>query len=101
MTRTASSAPASYRSFLESVWTGTKMVVWGGYDGTYTRTGAQYDPASNSWTTATSIASAPPPGQYHSAVWTGSRMIVWGGFDGSYFLNSGAQYNILSLYVKN
>jgi hypothetical protein len=77
------------------------MIVWGGYDGTYTRTGGQYDPAGNAWMTATSTASAPPGGQYHSAVWTGSRMIVWGGFDGSYFLSSGAQYNILSLYVKN
>jgi hypothetical protein len=77
------------------------MIVWGGFDGAYTRTGGQYDPACNSWTAATSTASAPTGRQYPTAVWTGAKMIVWGGFDGTFFASTGGQYMILSLYVKN
>ena len=35
-----------------------------------------------------------------ASVWTGTKMIIWGGYDGTY-LNTGGQYTILSLYVKN
>ena len=43
-----------------AVWTGTKMVVWGGFGGTpagYLNSGGIYDPARNTWT-ATSTAGA-------------------------------------------
>jgi hypothetical protein len=33
-------------------------------------------------------------------VWTGTKMIVWGGFGGTN-VNTGGQYSILSLYLKN
>src|SRR5438132_6235189 len=75
------------------IWTGTKMIVWGGEAGTtYFNDGGQYDPATNSWTTVTSTG-APSARDVFSAVWTGSKMIVWGGFDGSTYFNTGGQYN--------
>ena len=54
------------------------MIVWGGWDPTYTNTGGIYDPETDSWM-ATSTTGAPSPRSYHAAVWTGSKMIVWGG----------------------
>src|SRR5262245_61245173 len=93
-TATALAGAPSLRSFHTAVWTGTRMIVWGGYDGTSElNTGGQYDPASNSWT-----ATAIPPGlpvarADHTAVWTGSKMIVWGGVDGVTYLNTGGQYD--------
>ena len=62
-----------------AVWTGSEMIVWGGYDGgTFLNTGGRYNPSTNSWT-ATSTTGAPAGRSYHTAVWTGSEMIVWGG----------------------
>jgi hypothetical protein len=75
------------------VWTGKKMLVWGGWDGTaYVQTGGQYDPATDSWTSI-SPGGAPPTRFGHSAVWTGAEMIVWGGFDGTNAVNTGAAYD--------
>jgi N-acetylneuraminic acid mutarotase len=63
------------------VWTGSRLIVWGGTDGAETvrmADGAAYDPASGVWTPV--ATGGAPLGRYgHSAVWTGSRMIVWGG----------------------
>jgi N-acetylneuraminic acid mutarotase len=71
-----------------AVWTGSKMIVWGGYDGfSNVNTGGMYDPATDTWT-ATSTTNAPPGRSSHSAVWTGADMIVWGG-TGGYFVSLG------------
>src|SRR5439155_3158213 len=63
-----------------AVWTGSVMVVWGGYGGTAGSfdTGGRYDPAADTWT-ATSTVGAPSARGGHTAVWTGSVMVVWGG----------------------
>lgn len=65
-----------------AIWTGEKMVVWGGefYDGNYTfyDTGAMYDPYNGEWT-QTSKVGAPEVRSTHTAVWTGSEMLIWGG----------------------
>ncbi len=62
-----------------AVWTGTKMIIWGGWNLTAaTNTGAIYDPATDAWTTISS-ATVPEARYDHTAVWTGSQMIVWGG----------------------
>ena len=62
-----------------AVWTGTEMIVWGGYSpANYLNTGGRYNPTTDSWT-ATSTTSAPSTRWGHTAVWTGSEMIVWGG----------------------
>jgi N-acetylneuraminic acid mutarotase len=82
-------APA-VRTFHTVVWTGTEMIVWGGFDlGNVMayNTGGRYDPATDIWT-QTSTTNAPTPRDSHSAVWTGSEMIIWSGYD-----NTGARYD--------
>ena len=74
-----------------SIWTGSEMIVWGGWFATQIDTGARYQPATNSWTAVTTTG-APAARSDHTAVWTGSEMIVWGGYNGSY-LNTGGRYN--------
>ena len=88
---TISGAPTE-RFFHTAVWTGTKMLVWGGNPGHFVNSGGQYDPASNSWTAFG--APGAPTGRYlHTAVWTGTKMIVWGGTDLSTSFNTGGQYD--------
>lgn len=69
----------SVRSVQTAVWTGSEIIVWGGWNGReWMNTGGRYNPIINSWV-ATSLVSAPPTGYDHTATWTGSEMIVWGG----------------------
>ena len=82
-----------------AVWTGSEMIIWGGFffDGNqqYFNTGAKYIPSTDSWT-ATSIVSVPLARANHTAVWTGTEMIVWGGFFSDFnnqYLNTGGKYN--------
>ncbi|MBA2434439.1 MAG: hypothetical protein H0V54_05020 [Chthoniobacterales bacterium] len=93
-----SNAPAP-REYHTAIWTGTEMIVWGGYDGTKSTgvtTGGRYNPETNSWT-ATSTTGAPAARYGHKSVWTGTRMIVWGGQGPNFFtydyLNTGAVYD--------
>jgi N-acetylneuraminic acid mutarotase len=72
-------APAA-RRFHSAVWTGSKMIVWGGIGADMYETGGIYDPATNTWT-PTSTSGAPVRRISHTAVWTGSKMIVWGGLE--------------------
>ncbi len=59
----------SPRELHTAVWTGSEMIVWGGYDGTNSfNTGGKYDPGTNSWI-ATSTANAPGARNSHQAVW--------------------------------
>jgi len=75
-----------------AVWSGTEMIVWGGYSGSsYLNTGGRYNPETNSWT-PTSTTSAPGSRKDHAAVWSGNVMIVWGGFNGS-VMGTGGMYN--------
>jgi N-acetylneuraminic acid mutarotase len=76
-----------------AVWTGTEMIVWGGYTGSpYLNSGGRYDPLSDSWT-STSLGDGVPLGRSgHTAVWTGTEMIVWGGY-GTVVLSSGGRYD--------
>ena len=79
-----------------AVWTGTEMIVWGGWNlSNVFNTGGRYNPATDSWT-ATSTTNAPTGRWSHTAVWTGSEMIVWGGVVCGFancYLNTGARYN--------
>ena len=77
-----------------AVWTGSEMIVWGGYDGGFTffNTGGKYSPGANSWT-ATGVDNAPEGRSIHTAVWAGTEMIVWGGWDDFTALNTGSRYN--------
>jgi N-acetylneuraminic acid mutarotase len=80
-----------------ALWTGTEMIVWGGFNDdppfiTIFNNGGKYNPSTNSWT-ATSINNVPEARYSHSAVWTGSEMIIWGGGGVYDSLNTGGKYN--------
>jgi N-acetylneuraminic acid mutarotase len=83
----------SARSDHTAVWTGTEMIVWGGYNcGNTLNTGGRYNPNTDTWTAA-STANAPLQRDGHTAVWTGSEMIVWGGVTATNDFNDGGRYN--------
>jgi N-acetylneuraminic acid mutarotase len=90
---TATTGAPSARRLHTAVWTGSKMIVWGGQDNSgVLNDGGQYDPVANTWTLTTTTGA--PSGRYlHTAVWTGSKMVVWGGQGGSGVLNDGGQYD--------
>ncbi len=68
-----------------SIWTGSEMIVWGGYHsngsptyGLKTNTGGAYNPTTNSWR-ATSLVNAPEARVGHTATWIRGKMLIWGG----------------------
>ncbi|HEY3176237.1 MAG TPA: hypothetical protein VGK94_10840, partial [Candidatus Polarisedimenticolia bacterium] len=76
-----SANPPAPRSSHTAVWTGARMIVWGGGDGgSSLDSGGRYDPAADTWA-VTSMADAPDARERHTAIWTGSRMLIWGGND--------------------
>ena len=85
-------APSPRYSF-SAVWTGSEMIVWGGFDGVnLLNTGGRYDPVGDSWT-PTATGGAPSARDQHSAVWTGTKMIVWGGAGETVLENPGGIYD--------
>ncbi len=76
-----------------AVWSGSEMIVWGGYlgAGNSAGTGARYNPASDTWTTLSSFG-APSARYAHRAVWTGNSMVLWGGSGNAGYLNTGGVY---------
>jgi hypothetical protein len=77
-----------------AVWTGTRMIVWGGVTAQgETQTGGSYDPASDTWTPTKVDATTPSARFQHTAVWTGTQMIVWGGTNRSGLLLTGGRYD--------
>jgi len=92
----AEGAPSA-RSNHVAVWTGSKMVVWGGLSNGSgngaVATGGVYDPTTYTWTT-TSPVGAPKARYDATAVWTGTEMVVWGGLDShGLALNDGARFD--------
>ncbi len=84
------SGEPSARSFHTAIWTGEKMIIWGGSDSSDVRQNDihSYDPTANSWATF-STSDAPDGRGEHSVVWTGEKMIVFGGLDGNDTFHSG------------
>lgn len=84
--RTTSTAPIAPRSKPTTVWTGTKVLVWGGLDesGHVVNDGAAYDPATDTWRKLPS-GDAPGTGtrrpgvrpKKQAAAWTGTRLAVF------------------------
>jgi Putative metal-binding motif len=91
-TSLGTSVPAA-RAIDTAVWTGSEMIVWGGYDGsTFLNSGGRYNPTTDTWN-ATSMGTNVPSTRYrHTAVWTGAEMIVWGGYN-NVNTNTGGRYN--------
>jgi N-acetylneuraminic acid mutarotase len=95
----ATTLAPSVRSDHSAVWTGSKMIIWGGFAGSgplnpWLSTGGLYDPANNFWSSMT-VSNAPEGRTRHSTVWVGNKMIIWGGANGS-LQNSGGLYDPIS-----
>jgi N-acetylneuraminic acid mutarotase len=83
------------------VWTGSEMILWGGYGGAYGSVnnsvladGGRYQPATDTWVSLPAgMPGAPSARENHTAVWTGSEMIVWGGQSGASDRGDGARFN--------
>ncbi len=88
------------RSNHTAVWTGTKMIVWGGRDssGPPFDTGGIYDPSTDTWTETGSVGRLLSPREHAVSVWTGSEMLIWGGVNGSYYPNDIGSYDPLTRY---
>ena len=92
-TATVTNGAPEARHLHTAIWTGSEMIVWGGYSGSkYLKTGGKYNPNTDSWT-ASGATNAPSARAAHTAVWTGGEMIVWGGYDGDW-LSTGGKYNL-------
>ncbi len=91
-----SAGAPSARTWHTAVWTGSQMIVWGGWDGAAELgTGARFDPAAvpPAWS-AMSAEGAPAARKQHTAAWTGGMMIVFGGVGGGVALDTGGRYLI-------
>jgi hypothetical protein len=80
-----------------AVWTGSEMIVWGGYEDYpfwwFKGDGGRYGPAADSWTVVNPL-NAPSPRSNHTAVWTGTEMIIFGGRYGSgLYRDDGGRYD--------
>lgn len=81
-----------------AVWTGSRMIVWGGQTAGgsgVTNTGGLYDPVKDTWQ-PTSVVSAPSPRADAAAVWDDVEnvMLVWGGTGpGGVPLGTGGRYD--------
>ena len=87
-------APAG-RSSHTAVWTGTEMIVWGGFGNISTifNSGGRYRPADSTWTLTSRGEGVPSERIGHTAVWTGTEMLNWGGENTtSTAFNTGARY---------
>jgi hypothetical protein len=86
------------RSGPAAVWTGSRLVIWGGEAATQGRwDGGAYDPQSDSWEPI-NVGGGRPTAAWPTAaatVWTGRELIYWGGVDfrgPRLFLDDGAAY---------
>jgi N-acetylneuraminic acid mutarotase len=81
-----------------AVWTGSKMVVWGGCnhpmdrDSSQFQTGGLYNPADDSWTAMSTIG-APSGRERAGLAWTGTHVLVYGGNRGGTALNDAYLYD--------
>lgn len=75
------------------VWTGQKLLVWGGQGGgNFLGDGAAYDPLADAWSPI-NLTNGPTGRSAHSAVWSGQEMLVFGGEAFLGTLADGAAYD--------
>jgi N-acetylneuraminic acid mutarotase len=87
-TATDTTCAPTGRLGVSAIWTGERMIVWGGWANNYFfGDGYEFDPVVNSWTKLSNIT-APSACFDHTAIWTGTQMIIWAGYDEAY-LNTG------------
>lgn len=77
----------------KAVWTGSKMIVWGGHAQGYIEKhdGGMYDPATDTWTSVTETGAPPVPSDKSVVVWNNGRLFVAGGDINPY--STGAQWD--------
>ncbi len=81
------------RSDHTAVWTGERLLVWGGRAGDVRLgDGGIYDPAEDQWEVLPSVG-APTPRSGHVAVWTGQEMLICGGQTATGTTGTGAAFN--------
>lgn len=86
-----STNPPAARAGHSAIWTGSRMIIWGGVGNTGALAdGATLDPITGTWTT---IAIGPTARFGHSAAWNGNRMVIWGGTNGTTFYNDGYAFD--------
>jgi hypothetical protein len=86
-------SPLAARAGAGAVFTGTEIVVWGGYDEGERAfgDGAAYDPEADSWRM---LPDAPiAPATPVATVWTGEEVLIWGSTDRLAASREGAAYN--------
>lgn len=93
-TATSTTGVFAGRDQMTPIWTGSKMILYGGRDSSTALSGGRiYDPSGDSWTT---MATSGDPGTCagYGAVWTGSVMVLFGGWNsGGASMNAGYKYN--------
>ncbi len=88
---TTAGAPSG-RYLHTAVWTGSRMIVWGGYSGVALADGGRYDPVADAWQ-GVAASGAPTPRYNHTSIFGSGRMIVWGGTDGFTVAGAGGRYD--------
>ncbi len=93
-------APPEVRSGAATAWTGSQLLVWGGYeyvggDEDPGADGFAFDAAAHRWQP---LPPSPLEGRSGSAfAWTGQELLIWGGWDGGFrdppFFGDGAAYD--------
>jgi len=78
---TATTGAPSGRTGHSAVWTGDRMVIFGGSPamGVSLKDGARYDPVANTWTPTSITGQVPSTRDTFAAVRAGNEMLVWGG----------------------
>lgn len=77
-----------------AVWTGTEMIIWGGFNGFGSLiTGGIYNPQTDSWLSTSTGPNVPSNRSSHTAIWTGEEMIIWAGSRSNQQLNSGGRFD--------
>jgi hypothetical protein len=74
-------APSARRAAL-GVWTGTRVLIWGGFDrdGDPQDHAYLYDPVSDAWNTVPG-ANEPDPSLYPATGWSGTHLFAMGGLE--------------------
>jgi hypothetical protein len=93
-------APPEVRSGATSAWTGSQLLVWGGYEYVGSNEdpeddGFAFDAATRRWG---SIPPSPLAGRLDAAsAWTGRELLIWGGWDGGFrdppYFDDGAAFD--------
>jgi len=75
-----------------AIWTGDRMIVWGGNSSAGRFSDGKALSIGNTWTTI-STSGDPAARTSHTAVWTGEKMVIWGGIDGLTRRSTGGRYD--------